>query len=116
MNASTTNAGLSVLATAPEATDDELYEAVRRRDPAYDGRIFYGVRTTGVYCRPSCAARLAKRENISFQRTADVAEDAGFRACKRCAPDRVGYGSATRLTRGIKDESYRLHSKSTHYR
>ncbi len=67
--------------------DDERYAAVQRRDRSQDGAFFYGVRTTGVYCRPSCAARLARRENVSFHLTCAAAERAGFRACKRCRPN-----------------------------
>jgi methylphosphotriester-DNA--protein-cysteine methyltransferase len=52
-----------------------------------EGMFFYSVRTTGVYCRPSCAAR-PKPENVGFHRTAADAERAGFRPCKRCKPDR----------------------------
>jgi AraC family transcriptional regulator of adaptative response/methylated-DNA-[protein]-cysteine methyltransferase len=66
--------------------DDQRYVAVQNRDPAADGVFFYGVRTTGVYCRPSCAARPARRENLSFYPTCDAAEQAGYRACKRCRP------------------------------
>jgi len=69
---------------------EAMRDAVRRRDPAYDGRFFFAVRTTGVYCRPSCASRPAKRENVSFFATAAEAERAGYRACKRCRPDRLG--------------------------
>ena len=72
------------------ATADEMWEAVRRRDPAYDGVFFVAVRTTGVYCRPSCKSRPPKRENLSFFPSAEAAERAGFRACKRCRPDRLG--------------------------
>ncbi len=70
--------------------EEAMRDAVRRRDPAYDGRFFFAVRTTGVYCRPSCASRPAKRENVSFFATAAEAERAGYRACKRCRPDRLG--------------------------
>jgi len=63
------------------------WEAVRRRDKAADGTFFYAVRTTGVYCRPSCAARLPRRENVEFHETCKDAERAGFRPCKRCRPD-----------------------------
>ena len=69
------------------ATDDQRYDAIRRRDPAFDGAFFYGVCTTGVYCRPSCAARLARRENVSFHLSPQAAEHAGFRPCKRCRPN-----------------------------
>jgi AraC family transcriptional regulator of adaptative response/methylated-DNA-[protein]-cysteine methyltransferase len=66
---------------------DPRWAAVVARDPAADGRFFYAVRTTGVYCRPSCAARPARPENVVFHTTAAEAERAGFRACKRCKPD-----------------------------
>ena len=69
------------------ANESERWEAVRRRDPAADGAFYYSVRTTGVYCRPSCAARLPRRENVAFHRTRADAEQAGFRPCKRCRPD-----------------------------
>ena len=68
-------------------SDDECYAAVQRRDGSQDGAFFYAVQTTGVYCRPSCAARLARRENVSFHPTCAAAERAGFRACKRCRPN-----------------------------
>ena len=74
----------------PAAREDSWFEAVRRRDRAFDGKVFFAVRTTGVYCRPSCASRPAKRENVSFYESADAAERAGYRACKRCRPDRLG--------------------------
>ncbi|WP_162592330.1 bifunctional DNA-binding transcriptional regulator/O6-methylguanine-DNA methyltransferase Ada [Variovorax sp. PBL-E5] len=66
---------------------DPRWAAVAARDPAADGRFFYSVRTTGVYCRPSCAARPARPENVAFHATAAEAERAGFRPCKRCKPD-----------------------------
>jgi AraC family transcriptional regulator of adaptative response/methylated-DNA-[protein]-cysteine methyltransferase len=69
-------------------TDAERWQAVVERDRRADGAFYYAVRTTGVYCRPSCAARLARRENVSFHASAGAAERAGFRACKRCRPDR----------------------------
>ncbi|HJR60640.1 MAG TPA: bifunctional DNA-binding transcriptional regulator/O6-methylguanine-DNA methyltransferase Ada [Vicinamibacterales bacterium] len=67
--------------------DDPRWTAVAARDRRADGTFFYSVKTTGVYCRPSCGARLAKRENVGFHRTAAEAERAGFRACRRCKPD-----------------------------
>lgn len=66
--------------------DDARWQAVIDRDPAADGAFFYSVRTTGVFCRPTCPARLALRENVQFHRTPQDAERAGFRACKRCKP------------------------------
>ncbi len=70
--------------------DEARWEAVRRRDRAADGAFYYSVRTTGVYCQPSCAARLARRENVAFHLTCEDAERAGFRPCKRCRPNEVG--------------------------
>ncbi len=70
--------------------DDGLYEAVRRRDAGLDGRFVYGVRTTGIYCRPGCGARLPLRGNVSFHRDSAAAERAGLRACRRCRPDAEG--------------------------
>jgi AraC family transcriptional regulator of adaptative response/methylated-DNA-[protein]-cysteine methyltransferase len=65
---------------------DWRWNAVVTRDRQADGRFFYAVKTTGVYCRPSCSSRLAKRENVVFHTTQEAAEKAGFRPCKRCRP------------------------------
>jgi AraC family transcriptional regulator of adaptative response/methylated-DNA-[protein]-cysteine methyltransferase len=73
---------------ASQAKDAEHLEAVRRRDRAYDGKFVYAVRTTGVYCKPSCASRPARPENLSFHASPAAAEAAGFRPCKRCKPDK----------------------------
>jgi AraC family transcriptional regulator, regulatory protein of adaptative response / methylated-DNA-[protein]-cysteine methyltransferase len=69
------------------ATEAARWEAVQKRDRQADGHFFFAVRTTGVYCKPSCAARLPKRENVVFFGAADSARHAGFRACKRCRPE-----------------------------
>jgi len=66
---------------------DPRWVAVQTRDARADGSFFYSVRSTGVYCRPSCAARAARPENVAFHATAAEAERAGFRPCKRCRPD-----------------------------
>lgn len=68
-------------------TTDAQWEAVTVRDKAKDGAFYYSVRTTGVYCRPSCGARLPRRENVVFHESCTAAEAAGFRPCKRCRPD-----------------------------
>lgn len=76
----------------PEKTDDNhgnagsLWMAVATRDTDMDGRFFYGVKTTGIYCRPSCGARTPKQENVTFFASAREAEQAGFRPCRRCWP------------------------------
>ncbi|MDP3852116.1 bifunctional DNA-binding transcriptional regulator/O6-methylguanine-DNA methyltransferase Ada [Phenylobacterium sp.] len=68
-------------------SDEGRWAAVIAKDPAADGAFLYSVRTTGVFCRPSCAARPARRENVAFHLTPADARAAGFRACKRCRPD-----------------------------
>ena len=65
---------------------DPRWTAVVRRDGGADGMFFYSVRTTGVYCRPSCGARTPRPENVAFHASADAAQRAGFRPCKRCKP------------------------------
>ncbi len=66
---------------------DPRWAALRARDPEADGSFVYSVRTTGVYCRPSCGARPARPENVAFHATPADARTAGFRACLRCKPD-----------------------------
>ncbi len=66
---------------------DPRWQAVLRRDSSADGSFFYSVESTGVYCRPSCASRTARPENVRFHLSASAAETAGFRACKRCSPN-----------------------------
>ncbi|MBD0324111.1 MAG: helix-turn-helix domain-containing protein [Aldersonia sp.] len=66
---------------------EACYRAVRSRDSRFDGVFFTAVRTTGIYCRPSCPAVPPKRSNVEFFRSAAAAHDHGYRACKRCRPD-----------------------------
>ena len=73
--------------TLEYATDKTRWAAMQRRDSGADGIFFYSVRTTGAYCRPGCAARPARRENVGFHSTLKESEAAGFRACKRCRPN-----------------------------
>jgi AraC family transcriptional regulator of adaptative response/methylated-DNA-[protein]-cysteine methyltransferase len=74
---------------AAAIVSDPRWAAVVARDPEADDKFFYSVKTTGVYCRPSCAARTARPENVEFHLTAADAERAGFRPCKRCKPDQL---------------------------
>ncbi|WP_432156312.1 bifunctional transcriptional activator/DNA repair enzyme AdaA [Streptomyces sp. bgisy153] len=69
--------------------EDTRYEAVRSRDARFDGEFFFAVRTTGIYCRPSCPAVTPLRRNVRFFATAAAAQGSGFRACRRCRPDAV---------------------------
>jgi AraC family transcriptional regulator of adaptative response / DNA-3-methyladenine glycosylase II len=66
---------------------DAFYRAFRTRDARFDGRVFAGVLTTGIYCRPICPARTPKRENVTFFVSAAAAQEAGFRPCLRCRPE-----------------------------
>jgi AraC family transcriptional regulator of adaptative response / DNA-3-methyladenine glycosylase II len=66
---------------------DAAYRALQSRDARFDGMFFVGVSSTGIYCRPSCAARTPQRRNVGFYPSAAAAQRAGFRACKRCRPD-----------------------------
>ena len=65
------------------------WESVLHRDPTADDRFLYAVTTTGIYCRPSCPSRRPKRDNVAFFSSAAAAEQAGFRACQRCRPNRA---------------------------
>ena len=69
---------------------DACWAAFLRRDRAMDGQFVGCVATTGIYCKPSCAARHPRRENMSFLPDPAAARAAGFRACLRCRPDEVG--------------------------
>src|SRR5712672_1037940 len=75
------------LATITE--NDPVGSSVVARDPQPPLKFCYSVKTTGVYCRPSCAARLPKPENVQFHTTCEDAENAGFRPCKRCKPNQA---------------------------
>lgn len=70
-------------------TSDYRWQAMQSRNPNYDGEFVYAVRTTGIYCRPTCPARKPKRENVEFFAACHLAERAGYRPCKRCHPHEV---------------------------
>jgi AraC family transcriptional regulator, regulatory protein of adaptative response / methylated-DNA-[protein]-cysteine methyltransferase len=85
----------TLLSPAPDRLDDDAaWAAVLRRDRTMDGRFVTGVLTTGIYCRPSCAARHPRRENVRFFADGARAAAAGLRACLRCKPDDVSRDSA----------------------
>ena len=77
-------------------TDPQRWIAVTNRDTAADGRFVFGVRTTGVYCRPGCKSRRPRRENVVFFTSNEQAQRAGFRACRRCRPELPGAADAHR--------------------
>ena len=78
------------------------------RDPAYDGRFFTGVRTTGIYCRPVCPVRPAHPQNVRFFPSAAAAEAAGFRPCLRCRPETAPFSPAWRGSRATVERAARL--------
>lgn len=90
---------------------DRCYRALCARDARFDGQFFVTVSTTGIYCRPSCPAQTPRPQNVSFVLTAATAQQRGFRACRRCAPDAVpgsprwnaGADTASRAMRLIAD-------------
>jgi hypothetical protein len=77
---------------ADATLNDPRWTAVKARSIEADGKFYYGVQTTGVYCRPSCAARPARPENVRFYGTREEAEQAGFRPCKRRWPSNIQPG------------------------
>lgn len=85
---------------------DACYRAISARDARFDGRIYTGVKTTGIYCRPICPARTPKRENVEFFATAAAAQEAGFRSCLRCRPEcspqlAIWRGTSNTVSRGL---------------
>ncbi|WP_454850674.1 AlkA N-terminal domain-containing protein [Promicromonospora soli] len=86
----------------------ERYRAIAARDSRFDGQFYTAVRTTGIYCRPSCPARTPKPENVSFYLTSAAAHEAGFRACKRCLPEAAPGTPAWDLRRDLTGRAMRL--------
>jgi AraC family transcriptional regulator of adaptative response/methylated-DNA-[protein]-cysteine methyltransferase len=78
-----------VQAETPSVNEAMAWKSVLHRDASADDRFLYAVTTTGIYCRPSCPSRRPKRDNVAFFSSAAAAEDAGFRACQRCRPNRA---------------------------
>jgi len=98
-------------ALAAAVVRDPRWAAVVARDAGADGKFFYSVKTTGVYCRPSCGARAPRPENVGFHLTRAAAERAGFRPCKRCKPGQPSLaeqhaGLVAELCRFIEDAEH----------
>ena len=81
---------------------------MQRRDPAFDGLFFVAVKTTGIYCRPVCRARLPLKKNIRFYPSAAAAERAGFRPCLRCRPETAPFCPAWKGSRTTVDRALNL--------
>lgn len=77
---------LNLLEEMQKLDEAVCWDAVRERDGRFDGIIVYAVRSTGIYCKPSCSSRRPRRENVAFLRSPEAAEAEGFRACLRCRP------------------------------
>lgn len=82
---------------------EEKWKAVSTNDESYDGKFYYGVKSTGIFCRPSCKSKLPKEENITYFDTKDEAISAGYRPCKRCRPDLIDYQPVQELARDMKN-------------
>ncbi len=82
--------------------------AMKNRDPSFDGLFFVGVKTTGIYCRPVCTARMPRRENIQFYPSAASAERAGYRPCLRCRPETAPFCPAWKGTRTTVERALRM--------
>lgn len=88
---------------AETSLPEDPWQVVLTRDRSWDGALFYAVRTTGVFCRPSCPSRRPRRENVTFFAAADDAARAGFRACHRCHPESAtGTTTERRIQRAIR--------------
>ena len=72
-------------------TEDEMWKAVSQNDISYDGLFFYAVKSTKIYCKPSCKSKMPKRENVCYFKTSEEARIAGFRSCKRCKSNILDY-------------------------
>lgn len=83
-------------------TENEKWNAVIQCNAAYDGQFFYGVKTTGIFCRPSCKSKPPLRENVEFFDSATSACAFGLRPCKRCRPDLLNYAPTRELLQRIK--------------
>ncbi|MET1065499.1 MAG: AlkA N-terminal domain-containing protein [Arthrobacter sp.] len=86
----------------------QRYRAIDARDTRFDGQFYTAVRTTGIYCRPSCPARTPKAANVTFYETSAAAHDAGYRACKRCLPEAVPGTPAWNLRSDLAGRAMRL--------
>lgn len=89
-------------------SDDACYRAVQGKDARFDGVFYSGVTSTGIYCRPSCPAITPKRSNLRFYPSAAAAQEAGFRACKRCRPDAAPGSPEWNLRRDLVGRAMRL--------
>ena len=92
-------------------TDDMMWSAVIGNDVSYDGQFYYAVKTTGIYCRPSCKSKTPNRENVEYYESGDAARLAGYRPCKRCRSDLPRYEPEQEIADQMKDLIQRLYNQ-----
>jgi len=97
---------ISAMSPALDLDHDACYRAIKSRDARFDGRLFIGVKTTGIYCRPICPARTPKQSSCTFFASAAAAQEAGFRSCLRCRPEcspqlAIWRGTSNTVSRGL---------------
>jgi len=97
---------IGVMSPALDLDHDACYRAIASRDARFDGRLFIGVKTTGIYCRPICPARTPKQSSCLFFASAAAAQEAGFRSCLRCRPEcspelAIWRGTSNTVSRGL---------------
>jgi AraC family transcriptional regulator of adaptative response / DNA-3-methyladenine glycosylase II len=97
---------IGVMSPALDLDHDACYRAIASRDARFDGRLFIGVKTTGIYCRPICPARTPKQSSCLFFANAAAAQEAGFRSCLRCRPEcspelAIWRGTSNTVSRGL---------------
>lgn len=89
-------------------TEQEMWDAVQRSDANYDGVFFYAVKTTGIFCRPSCKSKLPRRENLCYFSSGEEARAAGFRPCKRCRSDLLEYDPVQEIATEVRRKLDRM--------
>ena len=95
----------------PGLDDEQQYQAAISKDARFDGVFFIAVSSTGIYCRPSCPAITPKREHMRYYRTAAAAQEAGYRACKRCRPDASPGSPEWNIRADVVGRAMRLNSR-----
>ncbi len=83
-------------------SNEEMYQAVAQNNDSYDGLFFYAVKSTGIYCRPSCKSKMPKEENLEYFKTSENAKLAGYRPCKRCRSDLLDYKPMQEIAQRVK--------------
>jgi len=99
----TKHACRAIMHSSSSTVEDEKWQAIVSNDAKYDGIFYYGVKTTGIFCRPSCKSKQPLRQNVEYFDTSRDAIRAGYRPCKRCRPDLIDYQPVQELAEKIKE-------------